>query len=186
MITSSVVGVEAKYKPIPSVIERNRRLLYHVRTVLEIGAGTGRLVKWFLQNTKVESYIAIEPDRKSVEVLAKIEDPRLTIIPDYWEFVRDSFIDEKFDVLVLWNVLMFVDLTGVHGGDYKHAILKETKYFVNMTKKYILLSFHPVKSGLLKNVEDYREILQEFLKCGCRIVDRKHLNYLLNSPRPRG
>ena len=181
--TRSVIGVEAPYKPFPTVVERNRHRLRNIRTVIEIGAGTGRFVKWFLRNTNVELYIAIEPSQKGINALKKIKDPRLQVIRSYWEFIRDKIITKTFDVVILWDVLMFVDLTSVHDKeDYLQSILKETKHFVDMANKYILLSFHPVKRGLLKTVSEFKPILYEFLKHGCQVMDKTYLNYILAVP----
>jgi len=126
----------------------------------------------------VEEYIAIEPHLPFVKILEKIDDRRLKIVPGLWEQVRDDFINKQFDVLILWDVLMFMDLSVVYGEDYLNSILKEVDVFSRMSP-CIFLSFHPVKERLLSGTY-YHDIVHEFLRKGFRIVDQVYLNYLLS------
>ena len=173
--SNSIIGVDATHKPLPKLIARNAHVFSNAE-VLEIGAGRGRIAKFALEKG-VRKYIAIEPHLPFAKMLTSIKDPRLTVVVDLWENVRDYFVTRKFDVLVLWDVLMFVDLTKVHGGDYLHAVLREVEYFAKMTRRHILLSLHPVK-GLIPK-EHFKTIVQEFTKYGFEITDRIYLNYLL-------
>jgi hypothetical protein len=173
--SKSIIGVDAARKPFPKLIARNAYVFANAEA-LEVGAGRGRIVKFALEQG-VKKYVAIEPHLPFARELTKIRDPRLSVIVDLWENVRDRFVEQRFDVLVLWDVLMFVDLTKVHGGDYLHAVLREVEYFAKMTRRHILLSLHPVK-GLIPK-EHFKTIVQEFTKYGFEITDRIYLNYLL-------
>ena len=172
----SIIGIDCPYKPIPQVIQRNMYLFNDVETIIDIGAGRGRFVKWFLSNfPNIKEYVAIEPYPKFVEKLREIHDSRLTIIHDTWENVRDEFINRKFDVVILWDVMMFMDLRHVHQvNDPTKAVLLEIPYIVKMAKKYILFSLHPVKTGLISK-DKFPLLFSKFEKY-CRLLDKKYLN----------
>ena len=150
-------------------------------TIIDIGAGRGRFVEWFMTNFEVEQYIAIEPYPKSFDYLRNVvatkvpQADRLVLIRATWEEVRHMFIHDRFKVVVLWDVAMFMDLTGVHKvSDYVEAIKREVPIWVNMAEKYILFSLHPVKRCTVPRSR-FRELYAEFEKY-CRVVSKVYLN----------
>ncbi len=172
--STSVIGIDAASKPFPKVVERNAGIFVS-STVLEVGAGRGRFVRFALKKG-VKEYVAVEPHIPYVRTLMEIGDPRLRVVQGLWETVRHLFIGKKFDLLVLWDVLMFMDLTPVHGGTYLSAVLKEVEIFSRMAD-HILLSFHPVNGIIDKR--DFGRIVDKFADNGFEIVDRTYLNYYL-------
>jgi len=179
----SVVGVEAPCKPFPRCVQECFERFREVEplTVIDIGAGRGRFVRWFMSNFDVELYVAIEPYPKSFNYLRGVvatevpQGDRLVLIRGTWEEVRDVFIHDRFKVVVLWDVAMFMDLTGVHGvSDYTEAIKREVPHWVKMAERYVLFSLHPVKRGLVPKSR-FRELYMEFEKY-CRVVAKRYLN----------
>ena len=175
---TSIIGIEAYYKPIPRIIEENRELFRECRNVLEIGAGRGRFVRFFLENYgNIEEYVAIEPYEKSVKELRKIGDPRLTIVHATWEDVREKYLDKKFDIVVFWDVLMFMDLS-FHGNNTVENAKKELDKIVNIADKYFLFSLHPVKRCILGK-QHFKEILGYLDKHPkLKLIAKKYLNRL--------
>ena len=193
--TGSVIGVDAVVKPFPSIVEEYRVLFRELEPlrVLEIGAGRGRFVRWFLQNFRVEEYVAVEPYPRYAEVLTALRYryPQLRVIPRAWEECREEVLVEygwrSFDVLVLWDVVMFMDLRSVHRcRDVVEAVKLEVPTWVELARKYILFSLHPVKSALVPR-ERFREIYAEFEKY-CTALAKRYLNriYLVRTYPQRG
>ncbi len=186
-----VICVETQYKPFPSIVHENAGLLRGCRSFLDIGAGTGRFVKYFLLGeyrskgkiTKlpvpldIEEYIAVEPCDTSCNKLKTLGDPRLRIVCDYWESVRSTYLKRKFDVVIFWDVAMFMDLRNIHGTSSPvEAIIRELDLLVDSTDKYFLFSLHPVKSAVIPS-KDFKKIydyLDNHAKL--RLVAKKYLN----------
>jgi len=166
---ASVVGVCTGYKPFPRIIEKNMHVFNGVKSVVDIGAGDGRFARWFLRNfDSIEVYVAIEPHPRLVRKLSSIGDDRLIIIEDVWENVRHKFIGMEFDVVVFWDVLMFMDLD-------PYKVLEET---LGLSRKFYLFSLHPTKQGILRR-DRFGEILS-YLDNHPRLelIAKKRLNRL--------
>jgi len=173
--TGSIIGRETGSKPFPRIVHMNAHLFADVRTVIDIGAGTGRFAKYFLlgeyrcsrkrPNSKPSSlyevkspinfpitrYVAIEPYPLFCAKLQLMvtADPRLEVVCDLWENVRGRFMYEKFDIVIAWDVGMYMDLRSVHRTDDPvEAVLREIDIWVNMASRYFLFSLHPV-SGVI-------------------------------------
>ena len=182
-----ILGVDAGYKPIPKILIERGNLLRDAESVIDIGAGRGRFLKWFLLNTNVKRYVAVEPCTKFVKslevIVKKYGDGRdVEIVKKPWQEVRNFYMNEEFDVVILWDVLMFMDLRYVHGtDDFLDAVIKEVPIFSKMCRRFLLLSFHPIKKGIpeLSNKEAFNKILREFVKNGFEVLDRRFLNYIL-------
>ncbi len=172
------------------------------------GAGPKRVVKIEIP---VRRYIAIEPEAKFIPKLKEIKkkaieiqrkkfgiSPNIEIINESWENVRENYIDDYFDITILWDVVMFMDLTEVHRPPeelrlpepkeykgillewkpegYLYSILKEVQYWVGMTEHYILFSLHPMEPNIfglpVRELKTYyKRIMAEFEKY-CNIVDK--------------
>jgi len=175
----SVIGVCSPYKPFPVIIKRNKHLFRHISTVLDVGCGDGRFVRFFLNNyDNVTDYIAIEPSEELIKKIG-IKDPRLTVIRSLWECLRSTLSKRRFDVVILWDVLMFMDLRGIYGvDDHLKASMVLLSEMIGMTDKYFLFSLHPVKSGFISR-RDFKRILH-FLDThpNLRLMDKKYLNRL--------
>ncbi|RLE87250.1 MAG: hypothetical protein DRJ67_05245 [Thermoprotei archaeon] len=173
----SIFGRDSPCKPFPRIVSGNRHLLLGARRVLDIGAGRGRFARWFMENVpSVEEYVAVEPYPRFVELLRRLEWPPLRVVPAAWEDVRDSLVSESFDVVIAWDVAMFMDLRGVHGGPPLAALLRELEEWIGMTGKCLLFSLHPVKYSVLHRA-DFRCILR-FLDSHprLRLVAKSYLN----------
>lgn len=175
---ASIIGIEAHYKPMPKIILENRRLFKKCRNVLDIGAGRGRFVRFFLENfDNIEEYVAIEPFPRSISKLKEVGDDRLVIVADLWENVRDVFLRKRFDIVVFWDVLMFMDLSFISENPVE-AAKTELNNIINITRKYFLFSLHPVKKTILPR-ENYREILNHLDNHSkLKLVAKKYLNRL--------
>jgi len=163
----------------------NAHLFADTMTVIDIGAGSGRFVKYFLlgeykcgrkrPNAKSSSlyevkalikfpivrYVAIEPYPLFCAKLQYIAraDPRLEVVCDLWENVRSKFMHSKFDTVIVWDVAMYMDLRRVHNvDDPVRAVIMELDVWINMAGKFFLFSLHPV-SGVIPT-QRFREILQ--------------------------
>jgi len=196
----SIIGRETGNKPFPLVVHRNVHLFANVETVIDIGAGSGRFVKYFLfgeykcsrkrSNTKSSSlyevkapirfpiakYVAIEPYPLSCAKLKLINDPRLELVCSLWEDVRERFTHRRFDVVIVWDVAMYMDLRPVYGvSDPVEAIIKELDVWINMANRFFLFSLHPV-NGVIQRSR-FRDILQ-YLDAHSRLklIDKSYLN----------
>jgi len=150
-----MIGLECRSAQVPKILTENADLFKGVRSVLDIGAGTGRLAQFLLLNFNVESYVAVEPHRKSCQtiVVRLSNDPRLHVVCRKWEEVRSQFLNAKFDVVILWNVLMFMDLRVVHGiDDPVEAAVKELDTITRIAGKYFLFSLYPAKNSVIPHL----------------------------------
>ncbi len=186
-----VICVETRHKPFPSIVHRNTSLLKNCKSFLDIGAGTGRFARYFLLGeyrsggkiTKlpapldIEEYIAVEPCDTSCNELRKITDPRLKIECDYWENVRSTYLRRRFDVVIFWDVAMFMDLRHIHNtSDQIKALIEELDLIIDSVNKYLLFSLHPVKNTVIPS-KDFKKIyehLDNHVKL--RLIDKKYLN----------
>jgi len=197
----SIIGRETGSKPFPKVVHRNAHLFIDVKSVIDIGAGSGRFVKYFLfgeyrckrrPNFKptslyevkapvrfqIAKYVAVEPYPLFCAKLLHMsaQDPRLEVVCGLWEKVRSKFMWLKFDMVVLWDVAMYMDLRPVYGvSDPVEAIIKELDVWINMAQKFLLFSLHPV-NGVIPQSR-FRDILQ-YLDAHPRLklIDKSYLN----------
>jgi len=166
-----ILGIETGYKPFPKIVHKNAHLFIDVRTVIDIGAGRGRFARYFLLGEykcgkvannngrlyhvkapvkfNIEEYIAIEPHRRFCKKLEEIGDPRLKVVCSRWEDARALFTGRKFDMVILWDVLMFLEIE-------PYQVLRE---LIGMARKYFLFSLHPVRNGILQQ-RQFKEILE--------------------------
>jgi len=199
----SIIGHETKVKSFPIVVHRNAHLFADVRTVIDIGAGSGRFVKYFLlgeyrcknavrysKSTNhlyevkapikfpITRYVAIEPYPLFCVMLRHIgsNDPRLEVVCRLWEDVREMFIGKQFDVVIAWDVAMYMDLRGVHYvDDPVEAIIKELDIWINMASKFFLFSLHPVR-GVVDS-KRFSEILTHLdMHPKLKLVDKSYMN----------
>ena len=185
MYSNSVIGVEKPNNNYPRLILLNKNLFEDCHTFLDIGAGRGRFIKLFFKEFKlnIHEYIAVEPYHESVLRLKELrQNYDFEIIQGLWECVREKLIHKKFDVLIIWNVAMFMDLRRIHNTEsYLEAILREIPVWVSMTRKYILFSLYPVKNGLIDK-KDFKVIFREFEKY-CEVVGRYRYNRIFRVNR---
>jgi len=168
---SYIPGIETGYKPFPKIVHENAHLFIDVRTVIDIGAGRGRFARYFLLGEyecgkkavnngrlyhvkapvkfNIEEYIAIEPHRRFCKKLEEIGDPRLKVVCSRWEDARTHYAGRKYDMVILWDVLMFLMMD-------PYRALRE---LIGMTKKYFLFSLHPTNNGILHQ-KYFKEILR--------------------------
>ncbi len=219
-IYESIPGVIAPKSPFPNFILANQHVFQELErpvTIIDIGAGSGRFMSYFLGigwptrgkkiakvDLPVERYVAIEPDPKRKKTLLEIAkkgkayqrskfgiDPEVEVVINFWENVRDNYIDDYFSITILWEVLMFMDLTTVHeppedlsNSEKKlYAILEEVPYWVGMTKDIILLALFPVKNNIfgvpIKELKDYfKRIVSKFLNY-TEIIAKKDWKFIL-------
>lgn len=105
----------------------------------------------------------------------------MKIVEGRWEDVRDRFIGREYDVVVLWDVVMYMDLRPIHP-DAKtplDAVLKEIPVWIDMTKRYFLFSLHPVKYTLIP-VRDFARIYRRIEEGTRRKSVRLHAKTYLN------
>jgi len=155
----ALYGIEARAKPFPSVVHALRHRLRDVKTVLDIGAGTGRFVQYFIHGIyrssrgtwineakpPLERYVAIEPYHKSCEKLRALATPAVEVVCAPWEEVRERYLSDRYDMVIWWDSAMFIDLSVVHGGSPLEALLKELDVVVSRTRQWLLFSLHDVK-----------------------------------------
>jgi len=169
----SIIGVETRHKPFPSIVHENQHLLEGVKTVLDIGAGSGRFARYLLlgkyasggrvwelkAKPTIEAYVAVEPYEPSCRKLRGIGDPRLQVICSTWEEVRGKLVGSKFDLVIMWDVAMFMDLRSVHHvQDPVEALLRELDIIINVSEQLFLFSLHPVERCVICR-DRFNEIL---------------------------
>lgn len=176
MITTATIGVEAANKPFPRIVHTYARLFSDVKTILDIGAGRGRFVRYFLLGEyssggkvwrspvrfSVEEYVAVEPHPPFCNALRKIGDPRLKVVCAAWEDVEEELSGKRFDVVVFWDVLMFMARP-------PFAVLDRV---IPLARRYFLFSLHPVKGTSMR---DLRAILRS-LDRRLKVVAKSYLN----------
>ena len=162
--TAPVIGRESPQKPFPDIVHR---FAFPVKSILDIGAGSGRFASYFLlgeysngrriwrppERPPVERYVAIEPAKASCERLMRLGDPRLTVVCGTWEEARSLPATRgPFDMAILWDVLMFIP-----SSDYKKLL----DDIIDRVRPggYFLFSLYPVKSGVMPP-EEYEEVLR--------------------------
>ena len=155
-----LIGVDTACKAFPSVVYESSHILIGAATVIDVGAGRGRFARYFLRGEyrsgrygvrapvefSVTEYVAVEP--YFCNELRKIRDPRLRVVCARWEDVREEYVNREFDMVILWNVLMFMPTD-------PYEVLKD---MIHMARKFFLFSLYPVKSGTLP-AEKFREVL---------------------------
>ncbi len=190
MMRQDVYGVDSsKKKQVPRFVIRHSDKFVNAETVLDIGAGHGRFLEWFLKYTNVRKYIAVEPWQPFVSRLRKIvskysnRKAEVVIINKPWQDVRDVLLREVYDVIVAWDVFMFMDLRDIWKlEDYQACVANEICELVKHCR-WLLLSFQRSKYGLpgLRDFEDFKTIVSLANKlCRLDIVDKfSCLNYLI-------
>ena len=165
------MGVDTPFKPFPRVIHKNAALFRDVESILEIGAGRGRFVDYFLKGEyhsgrwrgqpdrlyhvrapvvfRVRRYTAVEPHKPFCQKLRERRDPRLEVVCARWEEARDALEGRRYDMVILWDVLMFLE------GD-PYETLED---LIHRTRRYFLFSLYPVRTGILPPGM-YRRILE--------------------------
>lgn len=168
--TLALIGRETPGKPFPMVVHENAHLFAGVRSVLDVGAGRGRFARYFLLgeyigsskkyprsrlwcakapvNFVIEEYVAVEPHEPFCEELRRIGDARLRVICTRWEDARAELRGRGFDMVILWDVLMFIPLD-------PFEVLSE---LIEMTREFFLFSLHPVENVPLPK-ERFKEVL---------------------------
>ena len=164
---------ETNNKPFPRIVYENSQLFANIRTILDIGAGRGRFAQYFLkgeyksgnkpvirhnlyhvkspiQFIKIEKYVAIEPCQKSCKHLQRISDHRLVTICTTWEEAKNLVRNDNFDMVIFWDVLMFM----------KGNPCKIVNEIIAHAKQFFLFSLHPVKTGYLP-----RYMYKPVIKC---------------------
>jgi len=181
---TSIIGICAYNKPFPKVVHEvfNNVEKNEINSVLDIGCGDGRFIQFFLNKFNIKEYFAIEPDHKVIERLRRNINTsnydNLYIIQALWEDVRDSFLRRKYDIVILWDVLMFMDLTKVYHNDtILNSALKELDVLINITNKYFLFSLHPVKRCTIhytefKKIFEYLDNHEKLELLGKRYLNR--------------
>ncbi len=157
------IGVDTPSKPFPRIVHENAALFRDVKTVLDIGAGRGRFVQYFLTGRyrngsysveapvrfSIERYVAVEPCRQfCTRYLKAIGDDKLEVICARLEDVRTRFRNAEFDMVIFWDVLMFINAN-------PYEILEEV---ISIARKWFLFSLHPVKNSTIPHAE-FRKIL---------------------------
>ena len=159
----ALYGIEARAKPFPSVVHALRHKFRDVKTVLDIGAGTGRFLSYFVHGVyrsprgvwlneakpPLERYVAIEPYPKSCQKLRALAVEGVEVVCAPWEEVRERYLSDRYDMVIWWDSAMFIDLSVVHGGSPLEALLKELDIVVERTWKWLLFSLHDVKQCVL-------------------------------------
>jgi len=160
----AIYGIEARAKPFPSVVHELRYQFRDVKTVLDIGAGTGRFVQYFIHGIyrssrgvwlneakpPLERYVAIEPYPKSCEKLRALATPAVEVVCAPWEEARGKYLRYEYDVVIWWDSAMFIDLTEVHGVDTAvEALIRELEAVIDRARKWLLFSLHDVKQCVL-------------------------------------
>jgi len=190
-MAGSIIGVETAHKPFPSIVHENQHLFKGVKSVLDIGAGTGRFVKYLLLGRytnggkvwelrgkpDIVTYVAIEPYQPSCRKLWELRDSRLQVICDTWESVRDKLAGSRFDVVILWDVAMFMDLRPIYGtSDPVEALIRELDIIINMVERLFLFSLHPVKNCIICQ-NSFNEILSYLDNhAKLKLIGKKYLN----------
>jgi len=155
----ALYGIEARAKPFPSVVHELRYQFRDVRSILDIGAGTGRFLSYFVHGVyrsprgvwineaapPLERYAAVEPYPKSCEKLKAMATPAVEVVCAPWEAVREKYLRDKYDMVVWWDSAMFMDLSVVHGGTPVEALLRELDAVVDRARRWLLFSFHDVE-----------------------------------------
>jgi len=173
-----MIGLECRVADVPKILVENADLFEDVRTVLDIGAGTRRIAQFLLLRfSNIESYIAIEPHRKSCQTLVVrlLNDSRLHVVCRRWEEARNQFLNARFDVVILWNVLMFMDLRFLHNvNDPAEAAVRELDVMTRIAGKYFLFSLYPAKNSVIPP-SAFRQILN-YLDHKLKIVAKSGLH----------
>ena len=180
---TSIVGVCTSHKPFPTLIAENERLFEGCRTFLDIGAGDGRMAAWFASYDDVEEYVAVEPCLKLLhKLVATLRGWRpLRTVAARWEDVRWRLIQRRFDVLIVWDVAMFMDLSEVHGLNPLDSLLREIDVWCEMTEGYLLFSLHPCKNAVIPS-QLFPKIFER-LDSRMRLVGKRYLNRIYASRR---
>jgi SAM-dependent methyltransferase len=198
-----VTGRDHVHKPFPKLVEKNLDLLVKVLEpdghVLDIGAGRGRFLRWFIEKKlPVREYVAVEPYSKFVrehlKPLASKAPFHVTIYEQPWQEVRDLLYMRKWDVIIAWDVAMYLDLRHVwKTSSFKEALIREIAEWIRHCK-VLLLSFFPVKTGLpeisgfesgKKNYKVFHEIVTKALETTNGIIYARfhYQNYIIiNNP----
>jgi len=189
--TIYIFGVDRSRGDVPEFVKRHAQLIRRVLEagegrVLDIGAGRGRFARWIIANMPVRLYAAVEPYepylreliRNAAEAMAQAN--RMVVLdvsPYPWQRVRDYYMKLDWDVIIAWNVGMFLDLRKTHGTpSFREALVREIACWIRKAK-LVLLSFYPVKSGL-PEINGFRgdkpdmEIFHRIVAEAVRLADR--------------
>ena len=160
MSKTKLYGIEAPAKTFPRVVHTLRHEFSGVRSVLDIGAGSGRFLQYFVHGVyesakgtwineakpPIERYVAVEPYEKSCESLRRLSNGVVEVVCEPWEEVRGVYLRGAYDMVIFWDVAMFLDLRGSHGvEDPVEALTRELDAMISVTKRWFLFSLHPVK-----------------------------------------
>ena len=175
---------------VPKLVTSCVNLFKEVESVLDIGAGYGRFLKWFITNTNVKYYVAIEPYPKFVNTLhtlvnnlRNVRETKIEIVPKPWQEVRNVYLSKEFDVVILWNVIMFLDLRPFHNtSSFLDAILKEFKHLSKTCRKYMLIAFEKIKNGIpeLTNEQTWNTIIKYLCSNNFQIIKKERYKYVLS------
>lgn len=90
--------------------------------------------------------------------------------------LKKSLEEAYYDVVILWDVAMFMDLTPEYGGSCLYSLTQEIDNWVLMAKHYIMFSLHPVKIGVIgsRGFSHLHKAFEEY----CQVVDKKYHNRL--------
>ena len=159
-INGALYGIEAPAKPFPHVVHSLRHEFRDVKTVLDIGAGRGRFLEYFVHGVyksrrgvwvndvkpQIERYVAVEPYERSCERLRRLSNGVTEVVCRPWEEVRDIYLRGTYDMVIFWDVAMFVDLRPVYGvEDPAEALIRELGRLTSASRRWFLFSLHPVK-----------------------------------------
>jgi len=111
-----------------------------------------------------------------VRGLSGAERRALAAIRALWEDVRWSLLRRSYDVVVLWDVVMFMDLRRVHGGSPLAAAIKELDALVEAAGKYLLFSIHPCRRSVLDGRESRAALRYLDEHPRLRPVGKRYLN----------
>jgi len=170
---TKLYGIEAPAKLFPKIIHQLRHEFRDIKTVLDIGAGSGRFLKYFVHGVykspkgvwvndakpQLEKYIAIEPYTRFCEQLRRLSNGVVEVVCKPWEDVRDVYLRDVHDMVILWDVAMFIDLREVYGvEDPAEALICELDRIISATKRWFLFSLHHVRHCVIC-IADFQRVL---------------------------
>jgi len=163
------IGVFMRTAKIPNLLNtaREKGLLVSLGRVLDIGSGPGRLLPLF-SDSYIEEYVAVEPYEpfaREIESKLSAITSKYKVIQDKWENVKDKLLSQKWDTVLLWNSLMFMEPTTYNKEKYAEGLIDE---IIDSLKEggLFLFSLYAAKKGYY-NKDELKQIY----------------NYVVNHPR---
>ena len=205
MRCQDVLCIDSPSKPFPKLVESNIDFLRKVLEtgegrVLDIGAGHGRFVHLFrVYKLPVKKYIAVEPCaeftfylRGALDCLELDTSANVLHVDRKWQEVRSELLQEDWDIIIAWDVFMYMDLRRVHSTDsFREAVVREIAELIRRCK-VLLLSFWTDRRGLpgvngytpdgRRSYRMFTEIVQDALKLapeGKIYAKFHHQNYII-------